>query len=101
MGAVESKKILGEKVLATKQKLENDITRIEAMHNKIMKTNPKFLDCFFETLENAFIKKHPFTDETVLICFKTDGPKTQGLLLATIETIFQKQCVYYTHIIYT
>ena len=96
MGAVESKKVLGEKVLSTKQKLENDISRIGVMHEKICKTNRKFLECFFDTLQNACVKKHPITDETVLICFKTDALRTQGLLLATVDTIFGQQYVY-TH----
>ena len=99
MGAIESKKLIGEKVTATKLKLESDITRITAMHHKIVETNPKFLDCFFDTFEKACVKKHQITDETILICWRTDALKTQGLLLATIEAIFKPPIQQYVCII--
>eukprot|EP01084_Bolivina_argentea_P255293 429356_1 len=89
MGNTDSKKQLGERVIAGRRKLEEDIKvqteRCEFFESK----SPETMKVMIESIDKAFNSCSPFLESVLLVAYKYNPIKCQNIILSACKKVLK------------
>eukprot|EP01084_Bolivina_argentea_P187475 322921_1 len=87
MGATDSKQKLGERVIAARKKLQNDIKLQSERINEIESKSPETLKVMIQSVAESFKSCSPFLEPTLLIAWQSNPEQCQNIILDSCRKV--------------
>mmetsp|Transcript_42250 Transcript_42250/g.69632 ORF Transcript_42250/g.69632 Transcript_42250/m.69632 type:complete len:710 (-) Transcript_42250:126-2255(-) len=87
MGSTDSKQKLGERVIAARRKLEDDMKLQSERSDDLMAKSPKTMQFMLSSIESSFKNYAPFLEPTLLIAWSADKDKCEDIVVNACKKV--------------